>query len=143
MEYRGLAAGPLVLLVARVGCASRAIDPTEDVRPGTEEREVPLDLNVDRVDVVHGALRLSATMRDGSADVSISLWASCPPREVGGGIATPSGLVWTFAARSLSLSVDGTPLDAEALEESEELPPPSPEDWTETPPTVTATSTDP
>jgi hypothetical protein len=93
MGYRGLAA---VLCAAMLGCASRAGHSPED--EGLVEETIPLDLSVDRVDVAHGALRVGAKMHEGSSDVSVSLDEGCEHREVGGGIATPSTLMWTFAA---------------------------------------------
>jgi hypothetical protein len=101
MDTRGLAAGVSLVLVAAAGCTAppgAAGEPEE-----TPDEEVPLDLAVDGVDIVHGALRLSATMVDGAADVSVSLGGNCAEhREVGGGWSTVSTLVWTFGAADVA-----------------------------------------
>jgi hypothetical protein len=100
MDTRGLAAGvSLLLLAATAGCAA---PPGAASEPEAPEEEVPLDLAVDSVDIVHGALRLSATMVDGAADVSVSLGGDCEHREVGGGWSTVSTLVWTFGAADVA-----------------------------------------
>jgi hypothetical protein len=74
-----------------------------DEEDATGSPEVsPLDLTVDRVELVHGAVRLSATMVDGSADVSVLLGDACDRREVGRGMATRSNLVWAFAESEIA-----------------------------------------
>jgi hypothetical protein len=93
-----MTAGMIALLAATVSCATAF----EDGPPARSDDEEPLTLSVDYVDILHGALRVSATMVDGSADLSVSLGAGCEPREVGGGIATPSRFVWTFSADELA-----------------------------------------
>jgi hypothetical protein len=99
---RGTAAGLFALLAATTNCAGQAVGDEELVSPEVEE---PLDLSVDRVDVVHGALRVAATMAEGSAELSIWLGEGCDPREVGRGMATPSKFVWMFGARELAASL--------------------------------------
>jgi hypothetical protein len=66
------------------------------------EEEVPLELTVDRVDRVHGALRLGGTMIDGSADVSLSLGDGCARSEIGSGIATRVSLTWVLSEAELA-----------------------------------------
>jgi hypothetical protein len=78
---------------AMVGCAAPAGQDAATEAPAPDE---VLDLTVDSVDVVHGALRVSATMVDGSADLSVRLGGDCVHRDVGGGLSTPSTLVWSF-----------------------------------------------
>jgi hypothetical protein len=99
MLCRCAAARPFVLLAATLSCQAGAGDPSEDEQSLEEE---PLDFSVDRVDIARGALRLTATMHEGSADVSISLGAGCARRAVGGGTATPSSLIWAFGADELA-----------------------------------------
>jgi hypothetical protein len=89
---------PLLLAAAAAGCTAPSGDEDE---PDPEEI-LPLDLAVDRVDISHGALRLSATMVDGSADVSVRLGDACPGREVGRGMATLSTLVWALDESELA-----------------------------------------
>ncbi len=100
MLCRRTAAQAFVLLAATLSCQAGAGDSSEGELP--TEQEEPLDFSVVRVEVAHGALRLSATMREGSADVSIWLGAECERRVVGGGMATPSSLVWTLGADDLA-----------------------------------------
>jgi hypothetical protein len=90
-----------VLLAATLSCASGGDDPSVQ-EPSIAEEEEALDLSVDRVDIVHGALRMSATMRAGSADVSILLAPSCERRQVGRGMATRTALVWALSERDLA-----------------------------------------
>jgi hypothetical protein len=70
------------------------------------EEELPLRLAVDSVDVVHGALRVIATMTEGSADVSVRLGGDCEHREAGGGLSTISTLVWAFGEEDLADAID-------------------------------------
>jgi hypothetical protein len=95
-----LAAASLVVGGLMVGCA--APQDGEDPPESEPEEEVPLDISVDSLDIVHGALRISATMVDGAADVSVRLGADCEHTEVGGGISTPSTLVWTLGEKDLA-----------------------------------------
>jgi hypothetical protein len=57
---------------------------------------VPLAIQVDTLEVVHGALRVEATMVDGAADVAVTLGGTCEHREVGGGVSTPSLMIWSL-----------------------------------------------
>jgi hypothetical protein len=100
MQGRGLVAGALLLLASTVSCAP----PAEDGDDGEDgvSMELPLDLTLDHVDVVHGSLRLRATMADGSPDVSIVLGDGCDGREVGRGMATRVSLVWALDENDLA-----------------------------------------
>jgi hypothetical protein len=98
MDARGLAAAALVLLVATANCAT----PTGEDKAAGSEQEFPLDLAIDHVDISHGALRLRATMVGGAADVAVTLGDACERREVGGGISTPSTLVWALRQNDLA-----------------------------------------
>jgi hypothetical protein len=89
------------LLATSLSCLPRPADRSDDEPPAKTEEE-PLDLTIDRVDLSHGVLRLKATMNDGSADVSILLGTACEPRELGGGLATASSLVWSLAEDDLA-----------------------------------------
>jgi hypothetical protein len=95
-----LSAGFAVALcgVSSAGCmgAPEQEEEAQEQAEGEVEVEEPLDLTVDSLDVVHGALRVIATMVDGAADVSVRLGGDCEHREVGGGISTPSTFVWAF-----------------------------------------------
>jgi hypothetical protein len=97
---RARAGVTLVLLAAATGCATPT-DATDDPPPEPEEI-LPLELSVDGVDISHGALRLTATMVDGAADVSVTLGDACERREVGGGVSTLSTLVWTLGEGELA-----------------------------------------
>jgi hypothetical protein len=102
MACRALIAGALVLLAATVSCAPPADEDVES-GPGTvTEPEVPLELSVDHVDVAHGALRIRATMTDGSPDVSIRLGGDCEAREVGRGVATRQAFTWSLDEEELT-----------------------------------------
>ena len=102
MGCRGTAAGLLALLAATTNCAQPATGDDELVSPEVVE---PLDLSVERVDVVHGALRVAATMDEGSAELTVWLGTGCDAREVGRGMATPLKFVWMFGARELADSL--------------------------------------
>jgi hypothetical protein len=93
-----------VLLAATVSCASRTDEGSDSA--GEPEEEVPLDLTVDRVDIVHGVLRMSATMVEGSADVRMMRGGACERREIGGGISTRSRLIWALDERELTEALD-------------------------------------
>jgi hypothetical protein len=102
MDARGSLAAACLVAGALCGCeAPTGSDPPLDP-PETDEA---LDVAVDSVDVVHGALRITATMVDGAADVSVRLGGSCDHREVGGGMATPSTLVWTLSDSDVAASM--------------------------------------
>jgi len=92
MNVRG-ALATLSLIVGAAGCAAPAGDDPPEEAPAADQ---PLDLTIDSLDVVHGALRVSATMVDGAADVSVRLGGECEHREVGGGLSTLSTLVWSL-----------------------------------------------
>ncbi len=76
-------------------------DPWEE----TPTKDEPLDVTVDSLDVVHGALRVSATMVDGAADVSVRLGGDCEHREVGGGLSTLSTLVWAIGDNDVAEAI--------------------------------------
>ncbi len=99
MNVRGALAA-VSLLVGALGCTAPAGEESSE----EPEEEVPLDITVDSVAVVHGALRITATMVDGAADVSVRL-AGCDHREVGGGISTASALVWSLGDSDLAASI--------------------------------------
>jgi|HubBroStandDraft_1064217.scaffolds.fasta_scaffold141585_1 hypothetical protein len=102
MLNRGLTVAALGLFAATMGCAAGGIDEDSTAEPAADE---PLDLTIDRVDVAHGALRLSASMIDGSADVSLSAGPPCGGGELGRGMATRSGFVWALAEDELALAL--------------------------------------
>ncbi len=54
------------------------------------------------MDIVHGALRISATMADGAADVSVRLDGDCEHHDVGGGISTRAALVWSLGEEEVA-----------------------------------------
>jgi hypothetical protein len=94
MGVRGSLATAWVIVGAVGGCA--AYPPQEGSSEEAPAKDQPLDITVDSLDIVHGALRISATMVDGAADVSVRLGGDCEPREVGGGLSTLSTLVWAL-----------------------------------------------
>jgi hypothetical protein len=100
MKPRCSLATMALAVAAMSGCAQQGDAGDGPQEPPAEDQ--PLDLTVDSLDVVHGALRLSATMVDGAADVSVRLGGACDAREVGGGISTRSALVWSFGERDLA-----------------------------------------
>jgi hypothetical protein len=100
MDVReALATWSLFVCVAG-GCAAGT--GSEASNAEAPEREEPLDITVDTLDVVHGAVRIMATMSDGAADVEVRLAGACDPREVGGGVSTLSTLVWTLGERDIA-----------------------------------------
>jgi hypothetical protein len=103
MSARGSLATVAMIVGSMCGCAAQAgqDDPSEEAAA----EDQPLDLTVDSLDVVHGALRISATMVDGAADVSVRLGGDCEPREVGGGLSTLSTLVWALADTDVADSI--------------------------------------
>jgi hypothetical protein len=98
-----LAAWSLVVCAAG-GCAA----PTgaDEPPPEPPPRDEPMDVAVDSLDVVHGALRVIATMTDGAADVSVRLGGGCEHREVGAGLSTPSRLIWALGERDVADALD-------------------------------------
>ncbi len=93
MNARGSLATIAMVVCAVCGCAAQAGE--EDA--SDEAPAASLDITVDSLDVAHGALRISATMVDGAADVSVRLGGECEHRDVGGGMSTLSTLVWALA----------------------------------------------
>ncbi len=100
MDARGLVVGISLLAMATAHCATPP-KPEDEADEGPIE-EAQLDLTVDSVDVIHGALRLRATMVDGAADVSVTLGGDCERREAGGGLSTASTLTWTLGDGDLA-----------------------------------------
>ncbi len=99
MDVRGSLA-ILAIAGAAAGCAAPAAG--EDAPAEVPEREEPLSVAVDSLDVVHGAARIIATMEDGSADVEMQLGGACAHGEVGGGMSTPSRVVWALGEADLA-----------------------------------------
>jgi hypothetical protein len=95
MKARDSLAAMSLIVCAMGGCAART--PEDDPPDEAPAEDQPLEVAVDSVDIVHGALRVSATMVDGAADVSVRLGGDCEHREVGGGLSTLSTLVWSLA----------------------------------------------
>jgi hypothetical protein len=95
MEVRSSLARAMLLIAGALGgcAAATGEDGVSDDEAIPEE---PLEISVDALDVVHGTLRVSATMVDGAADVSIRLGGDCEHREIGGGLSTPTTLIWSF-----------------------------------------------
>jgi hypothetical protein len=83
-----------VIALATSACAAPTAE--DDAAQEAPEEQEPLEVTVDTLDVVHGALRLSATMVDGAAGVSMRLGGDCEQREVGGGLSTLSTVVWSL-----------------------------------------------
>jgi hypothetical protein len=104
MNARQWAAARFVVLAATTHCAMAASGSVHDPESAPED-EAALDLSVSRVDIVHGGLRVSGTMQDGSADLSIVLGPACERREIGGGIATLSAFTWTFGPDDLAAAL--------------------------------------
>jgi hypothetical protein len=103
MNARGLTLGASLLLATTAHCATPE---EEGGDPDPPLEDAPLDLQVDAVDVVHGALRLRATMTGGSPDVSVALGGSCEPREVGAGLSTATALTWTLGENDVVDAID-------------------------------------
>jgi hypothetical protein len=104
MNARGLALGASLLLATTVHCGTPDDEVGEPDDPPLED--APLDLQVDAVDVVHGALRVRATMTGGSPDVSVALGGSCEAREVGAGLSTATTLTWTLGENDVVDAID-------------------------------------
>jgi hypothetical protein len=105
MNARGLALRASLLLATTAHCATPEED-GGDRADDTPVEDVPLDLQVDAVEVVHGALRLRATMIGGSPDVSVALGGTCEAREVGGGLSTAMSLTWTLGEADVADAID-------------------------------------
>ena len=103
MNVRGSLATISLIVCAMGGCAARGEqeDPSEE----TPAEEEPLDVTVDSLDIAHGALRISATMVDGAADVSVRLGGDCEHREVGGGLSTLSTFVWSLGDADIAAAI--------------------------------------
>ncbi|MGO9836319.1 MAG: hypothetical protein ACLP1X_19120 [Polyangiaceae bacterium] len=103
MNARGSLATASLIVCAMCGCAAQGGEegPPEEA-PADDE---PLDITVDSLDIVHGALRVSATMVDGSADVSVRLGGDCEHGEVGGGLSTLSTLVWALGGNDVAKAI--------------------------------------
>lgn len=103
MDVRGSLATAWLLMIPLGGCAApTAEEAAPQEAPVAEE---PLDMTVEALDVVHGALRLSVTMVDGAADVSVRLAGPCEKREIGGGLSTRSTLVWSLGDGDLAEAI--------------------------------------
>ncbi len=102
MRTRGLTAGALALAAATMSCA---IGPGDDEATTAPPEPIPLDLSIDRVDIAHGALRLRATMIDGSADVWLTTGDSCGSVDIGRGSTTRSTFVWSLAEDEVVLAM--------------------------------------
>lgn len=98
------AAARFVVLAATAHCAMAATGSPGDPESAPED-EVPLELSVSGADIVHGGLRVRATMQEGSADLAIVLGSDCEHREVGGGITTPSAFAWIFGPDDLAAAL--------------------------------------
>ena len=70
------------------------------------EVELPLELRVETVQVSQGRLRITATMHEGSPDVSMWLAPPCEEREIGRGIATDARFVWTLTSDELARALE-------------------------------------
>jgi len=92
-------------VAATAGCAAQAQDSSR-AYPGRNRTETPLGLTVDALVVRHGELRMSATMDDGSPDVAVLLAPPCEPTEIGHGIATRSGFVWSLGVTDLARALE-------------------------------------
>jgi hypothetical protein len=89
-----------ILGLLAVGCATPSSDETAGpVEEAIEEQD--LDLTVETLERSHGALRMTASMREASPDVAFTLGGSCDPDEVGRGLATRVRVVWTFTAEEM------------------------------------------
>lgn len=96
----------LSLCLATASCAAPSHDHQVATPEPEPELEAPLELTVDALDVRHGSLRVEATMKDGSADVSMWLGEGCETREVGRGIATRSGFAWSLARDEIARAIE-------------------------------------
>jgi hypothetical protein len=90
-----------MMACALVGCAGHTTTETR-----TEDIEVPLDLTMESVQLVRGRMRFTASMDDGSPDVSVWLGKNCEAREIGRGIATGTRVVWTLSADELGRAIE-------------------------------------
>jgi hypothetical protein len=104
MNARQWAAARFVVLAATTHCAMAARGSPSDPESAPED-EVPLELSVSSADIVHGGLRVTATMQEGSADLAIVLGSDCEHREVGGGITTASAFTWILGPDDLAAAL--------------------------------------
>lgn len=96
----------LALCLATASCAAPSHD-SQVAAPAPEpEIEEALALSVDALDVRHGSLRIEASMKEGSADVSMFLGDDCGAREVGRGIATRSGFAWSLSRDEIARAIE-------------------------------------
>jgi hypothetical protein len=100
MGIRGAAAAVSLAWCAMFGCASPLDGEADREEPPVADE--PLDVSVESIDVLHHALRISATMVDGGADVSVRLGGRCAHREIGGGTSTRSTFVWRLGEADLA-----------------------------------------
>jgi hypothetical protein len=100
MDVRGSLATASLIVGAVGGCVAHPGE--EALSEEQPAQDQPLDITVDSLDIVHGALRVSATMVDGSADVSVRLGGECDHREVGGGMSTLSTIVWALGDKDVA-----------------------------------------
>jgi hypothetical protein len=88
---------PFLISVALTGCAT-----AEDEL--TSQEETPLTVEVERVEVARGVLRLDARTENGSADLTVTLGGGCEKKgtEIGRGIATGAHFAWSFTSDELA-----------------------------------------
>lgn len=110
-----------VFCLATAGCAATSNDNQEAPPPPPPEMEEPLELTVDDLALRNGTLRISATMTDGSADVSMWLGDACDPHEVGHGFATRAGFTWALSADDVTRAFEcGLVVNAHGVNEDGE-----------------------
>ena len=98
----------VVFCLATMGCAATSNE-NQDAPPlPPPEVEEPLELTVDDLALRNGTLRISATMTDGSADVSMWLGEGegCQTHEVGHGFATRAGFTWALSADDVTRALE-------------------------------------
>lgn len=109
---RGEIAAVVAICAALSGCHATARenesdpDDEEEAQPPPEV-EAPLQMTVDGIAVRHGDLRIAGSFEDGSPDVS--LWTakeSCEKKELGHGIATRTGFMWSLGADDLQRALE-------------------------------------
>lgn len=88
---------------AATGCAAPTPETARAVMATPlPDVELPLSIDVDSVAVRHGALKITASIEDGSPDVSLWVGPRCDKREIGHGIATRTGFVWRLGGDDLA-----------------------------------------
>ncbi|MBX3192397.1 MAG: hypothetical protein KF819_35730 [Labilithrix sp.] len=100
-----LSAARLAAIAALCATSLACSAPTNDEPDEPREIEVALALSIDDVDVRHGAVRIAATMDEGSPDVSMWLGSACEEREVGHGIATHASFTWHLTREELGRAI--------------------------------------